>query len=262
MNQKVKWNAKLTTENFNAVTYSRAAFKRLYTDEKWLPSEASLILDYGTDIVSKKVLELGAGSGRIASVLEHRTSEYYATDINPDMISTLREVHPLVNARVADARNLENFKDSEYDTVIFSFCGIDCLPFRDRPLALSEVNRVLKQGGAFIHSTHNVTFARSASHNPKFKNYMNSLIEYCLRKWNRWKLLRHEYYSQDYAVVNDRALHNGLLNVYIKPELHFSQLKSAGFYIEAMYERSGRKIPGDAIPTDQWFYIVARKFEG
>lgn len=262
MNQKVKKNTKLVLEEFNTETYSRAAIKRLYTNEKWLSSEASLILDYGTDIVSKKVLELGAGSGRIASVLEHRASEYCATDINPDMILTLRDVHPRVNAIVADARNLDSFRESDFDTVIFSFCGLDCLPFRDRPLALSEINRVLKPGDAFIHSTHNVTFARSASHNPKFKNYFNSLKEFCLRKWNRWKLVRYEYYSQDYAVVNDRALHNGLLNVYIKPELHFSQLKNAGFLIEAMYERSGRKIPKDVIPKDQWFYIVARKFEG
>jgi ubiquinone/menaquinone biosynthesis C-methylase UbiE len=256
---KLEKNTKSIFEQFNARTYSRAAIKRLYTNEKWLPSEASLILDYGTDLVSKRVLELGAGSGRIASVLKHRTSEYYATDINPDMISTLRDVHPGVKASVADARKLDNFRDSDYDTVIFSFCGIDCLPFRDRPLALSEINRVLKPGGAFIHSTHNVTFARSASHNPKLRNYLNSLIEFCLRKYNRWKLARHEYYSQDYAVVNDRALHNGLLNVYVKPELHFAQLKTAGFVIEAMYDRSGRKIPKDVIPTDQWFYLVARK---
>ena len=98
-------------DEFNTFTYSKAAIKRLYVDEKWLPAEASLLLDYGSDIVSKKVLELGAGSGRIASVLKHRAAYYCATDINPDMISTLNDVHPSVKAMVVDARQLDVFSD-------------------------------------------------------------------------------------------------------------------------------------------------------
>ena len=170
MPEKLSENIQSQAEQFNAKTYSRAAVMRLYTNEKWLPAEASVLLDYGYDIVSKKVLELGAGSGRITSVLKHRASEYCATDINPDMILILRDVHPGIKAMVADARRLDRFQEGEYDTVIFSFNGIDCLPFHERPVALSEIYRALTPGGAFIHSTHNVAHARSASHHPRLRS--------------------------------------------------------------------------------------------
>lgn len=259
MPDKFRKNIQSQVEQINATTYSRAAVRGLYTNEKWLPAEASVLLDYGSDIVSKKVLEIGAGSGRIASVLRHRAAEYCATDINPDMVSTLCEVHPGVKAIVADARALDGFQEGGYDTVIFSFNGIDCLPFHDRTAALSEICRVLTPGGAFIHSTHNIAHARSASHNPKLRGSGNSLIEYFLRKLNRWKLVRFEYYSDEYAVVNDRALQNGLLNVYLKTEIHIAQLEGAGFSIDAIYDRSGRKLQSSIHLTDQWHYFVARK---
>ncbi|MCE1168573.1 MAG: class I SAM-dependent methyltransferase [Sphingobacteriia bacterium] len=252
-------NLQSKVAHLNEKTYCHAAAKRLYTQQKWLPAEASILLDYSSDIVSKKVLELGAGSGRIASVLKHRAADYCATDINYNMITTLREVHPDVKAMVADARTLEGFNDCEYDTIIFSFNGIDCLPFHERPVALSSIYRVLTSGGAFIHSTHNVFHARSASYHPKLFNSEGSFADFCLRKWNRWKIARYEYYSPEYAIVNDRSLQNGLLNVYVRPEIHIAQLTDAGFSIDAIYERSGYKLERGNLPTDQWFYVVARK---
>mgnify|MGYP000923712581 CR=1 FL=1 len=248
-----------TIEQINRRTYSYAAIMRLYTDEKWLPSEASVLLDYGGEIVSKRVLELGAGSGRIASVLQNRAAYYCATDINPDMISTLCAVHLNINAKVADARYLGEFQDGSFDTVIFSFNGIDCLPFQDRPKALSEIYRVLSVGGIFIHSTHNVAHAHLASNAPSLFNSGNSIVESLHRKWNRFRLSRFEFFSPEYAIVNDRALNHGLLNVYIKPDIHFAQMSEVGFSIEAVYERDGRKLQNWSQITDQWYYVVGRK---
>ena len=249
---------KLKMEQINSTTYSFAAIKQLYTNQKWLPVEASLLLDFADDIKSKKVLELGAGSGRIASMLIERTSEYFATDINHHMVSTLREVHPGVKSAVIDARDMSDFPDDRFDTVIFSFNGLDCLPFAERSKALSEIFRIIKPGGAFIHSTHNVSHAELATHKPTFASSNNSIVEYSIRLWNRLKLSRYEYFSSEYAIVNDRALKNGLLNVYVNPEIHFDQLKKNGFSIDAVYERNGRRLKNNERPTDQWFYIVAR----
>lgn len=243
----------------NMNTYTRAAVLQLYTDEKWLPSEASLLMDYYADIVSKRVLELGAGSGRLASVLYHRSNEYIATDINADMIATLSRVHPAVKAFVADARNLEQIADETVDTVIFSFNGLDSLNFEDRPLVLSEAYRVLVPGGAFIHSTHNLKFARSASYRPLLSTLISHPFEFFRRWTNRYRLVQLEYYSSQFALINDRSLQNGLLNVYISDEVHMTQLATAGFEVIATYDRRGRRYEGNLAPDDQWYCVVARK---
>lgn len=243
----------------NAKTYSRAARRHLYTEQKWLPAEASLLMDFGSEIVGRRVLEIGAGSGRIASVLQERAAEYYATDVNPEMVEELRRVHPHIAANVADACDLSTIADSRFDTVIFSFNGLDSINFDDRRLALSEIFRVLTGSGAFIHSTHHVRFARSASHKPPLRRGVSAPSEFLRRTWNRFWLQKLEYYSNEYAVVNDRALHNGLLNLYVDPVLHFAHLEAAGFLIEAVYERSGRRLPSGSMPNDQWYYVVARK---
>lgn len=246
-------------DEINGRTYSRAARKMLYAKEYWLPPEASLLLDFGQDILGRKVLELGAGSGRLSGVLHLRAAEYIATDVNRQMISALHLIHPQVKALVADARNLISFPDGYFNTVIFSFNGIDSLSFEERPKALWEIFRVLASGGAFIHSTHNLKYALDASHRPSSTDARVSLTGYLRRLWNRRRLARLEVFSSRYAVVNDRALENGLLNVYVSPQEHFSHLSTVGFLVDAIYNRLGCRLPENEWPDDQWYYLVARK---
>jgi ubiquinone/menaquinone biosynthesis C-methylase UbiE len=213
-------------------------------------------------IVGKRVLELGAGWGRLSAVLSLHAERFVATDINDEMLAALRVTCPDVVVDRADARNLENVNDSEFDVVIFGFNGIDSIPYDDRELVISEVGRVLIAGGIFIHSTHNLAHARAASHAPITWWNLASVRSLARRFLNRRRLKKLESVSAMYALVNDKSLENGLLNVYIDPAVHHEHLQRAGFEVIDVIERSGISISTDRTPRDQWYYLVARKSGG
>jgi phosphatidylethanolamine/phosphatidyl-N-methylethanolamine N-methyltransferase len=91
------------------------------------------------------VLEVGAGHGQHLKYVKHDFSEYHETDYRvsnlPDR-SSIKE-KKVIQCR-ADATNLEDFKDDQFDRVI-STCLIVHL---EKPeIALQEWRRVTKHGG-------------------------------------------------------------------------------------------------------------------
>ena len=50
---------------------------------------------------------------------------------------------------------MNEFKDEEFDYIIFSFNGLDSINHEDRLKGLREIYRVLKQDCLFVFSSHN-----------------------------------------------------------------------------------------------------------
>ena len=50
------------------------------------------------------------------------------------------------------------FEDSSFDFILFSFNGIDYMNHDERIRTLREIRRILKTGGYFCFSTHNLNF--------------------------------------------------------------------------------------------------------
>ncbi|MGH9552457.1 MAG: class I SAM-dependent methyltransferase [Terriglobales bacterium] len=102
------------------------------------------------------VLDLGCGTGRTSVGLASRGYTTVAVDISAAMIARARARHPELEFRQMDATRLK-FPDMSFDAVLFSFNGIDCIyPESGRIACLKEVFRVLRPGGTFVFSTHNI----------------------------------------------------------------------------------------------------------
>lgn len=103
-----------------------------------------------------RVLDLGVGTGRTTPFLSERASRYVGLDYSSGMLERCRETFPDLEFVRADASDLSQFSGGEFDVVVFSFNGIDCLhPDATRLRCLSEVHRVLADDGRAIFSEHN-----------------------------------------------------------------------------------------------------------
>lgn len=108
---------------------------------------------------SDRILDLGCGTGRTTFPLSQLGYEsIIGVDITPEMIIEAQALNKYFDThldfRVGDALDLE-FEDSYFDSVIFSFNGLMSIPGEaNRKKALIEINRVIKETGIFIFTTH------------------------------------------------------------------------------------------------------------
>jgi ubiquinone/menaquinone biosynthesis C-methylase UbiE len=99
-----------------------------------------------------RVLDLACGTGVVARVAAERlgTETVEAADANPGMIEVACSIEssPAISWRQASAEALP-FGDAAFDAVL---CQMGLQFFSDKPLALSEVRRVLRARGRFVAS--------------------------------------------------------------------------------------------------------------
>lgn len=175
-----------------------------------------------------RLLDLGCGAGRTSGDLAKAGYLVTAIDLSQPLIEHARQRYPEVDFQVMNAVEMA-FPDETFDAAFFSNNGIDCVfPLTDRLRCLAEVWRVLKPGGVFIISTHNLIghfFADAPYHDPKNANRLLASQ-------------RQNQYLFDWYALYDA--HGG-------PQLLFSappsttqaQLENTGFEILDIRGRSG-----------------------
>jgi len=116
--------------------------------------EIDLVLS-GLDVQNKKVLDFGSGLGGISFHLALNYNAHVSgVEINPDMIAIAQKNTPLplkdkVSFVISPNGKTLPFADETFD-VVFSKGVIVHLTPEQREIALRELYRVLKKGGAFL----------------------------------------------------------------------------------------------------------------
>jgi len=125
------------------------------------------------------------------------------------------------------------FKDNEFDIIMFSTQGIDCCEHDMRMKILKEINRTLKPGGLFIISSHNLL-----SSDPIINKIEN---------------LNYQYFY-DY-------IHDDLLTYCVSPMEFKKQLKNNNFELIEIIDYEGNiiKDPEDVPKTTYWPYYISKK---
>jgi SAM-dependent methyltransferase len=119
-------------------TFDRAA--ELY--DRVRPGFAAEALDWVLPPGARRVLDLGAGTGKLTAALVARGLDVLAIDPAPNMLARLRANLPGVDARVATSE-ATGLPDAEVDAVVVG----SAFHWFARPDAEREMARVLRPGG-------------------------------------------------------------------------------------------------------------------
>jgi len=124
--------------------------------EGWLEEgERVALLRVAPQVRARPILDIGVGLGRTSSLLRLVSDSYVGLDYSPEMVALCSQLHPDVDVRLGDARDLSMFADGSFELVFFSNYGVDAIDASGRRSFLNEANRVLRDGGLLVHNTLN-----------------------------------------------------------------------------------------------------------
>jgi SAM-dependent methyltransferase len=209
------------------------------------------------------ILDIGVGAGRTTGPLLAMFKKYAGIDYSKNMIDAAKSLYPTADLRTMDARRLE-FTD-QFDCVMFSFNGIDCVDYADRESIFRQIANVVRAEGYLIYSTHNL-------HNRRVAGWLKFLVTKELvrplrsfldprklrsivyRLINFWRQSGNQ--SQSFAYVNDHAEEFTLLMTYVDIPQEIKTLERHGFIVVATIGNT-KQIP-EYDEEDSWVYIVAK----
>ncbi len=233
-----------------------------------LPEEQAFLDAHGSEAIDgRSILDIGIGAGRTTRFLLPRAARYIGVDYSPEMIAMASSRFPEATLEVRDARDLSAYQDSEFDTVIFSFNGMDCLSHEGRMAALAEIHRVLKPRGWFVFSAHN----RGRPPASAFSLGNLSISKHPLRMWRNasrylhgiWNWLRSKnlaVQTPEYAMRHDSGNIFEVPMYYIDKPQQAAQFSRLGFEVITIINAKGKTTTVDEPDAGSpWIFFAARK---
>ncbi len=216
------------------------------------------------------ILDVGVGAGRTLPYLRSLSDDYVAVDYLQEMVSLTRLRYPDARIEHADARDLAAFEDGTFALVVFSLNGIDGLAHEDRPRVHAAVKRVLRPGGLFAYSTHNLNHP-TAGRPPWDRTRLPARIR--PRPLLRWAAALprriHSYrglrplceQGAGWAILVGAAYDFGILGHYVTLEEALRELREAGYAPDVeVYSTSGARLQlASDTSGSAWFHLLARK---
>ncbi|MBP7992289.1 MAG: methyltransferase domain-containing protein [Candidatus Magasanikbacteria bacterium] len=98
------------------------------------------------DVMGKKILDVGAGTGRLAIPLQKKGGVVTACDVSAEMLKVLARKNRHIEIVVGEAESLP-FPDNYFDIVTAAFLIVH---LKNPTRFFDEVYRVLKDGGLFL----------------------------------------------------------------------------------------------------------------
>ena len=115
-------------------------------EKYWDSFEQNKLQPYIREAAGKKVLDAGAGTGRLSMKLTKASAEVTALDISPDMLAQLKRKNPAIILVEGDVEAMP-FPDKSFDMV---FSSLTLVHLKRVDQFLDECYRVLKDGGKAV----------------------------------------------------------------------------------------------------------------
>ena len=219
------------------------------------------------------ILDLGVGTGRTIAMLLALSPDYVGIDYTAAMVDACRAAHPSTEVRLGDARDLQDFPTDHFGLVVFSFNGIDAVAHGDRSAIFAEVRRVLRPGGVFWFSTHNLSgpgpkerpwrLPRAIVRHPRWAARTAVRMPRRLVNYRRNSALRDQGDGWEFRVAGAHDF--GIVIHYTSLAAGLAEVQAAGFAPdpEAYDSVTGARVHvGDDTTSAWWYHVVARKTGG
>ena len=238
----------VTAENVSRHVDARSI--ALYSREQGMRLiEKQLIREFAP-AVPGSILDLGCGAGRTTQTLARAGWRAVGLDLSEPLLRVARQRAPEVPYILADAAAL-TFPANCFDAVLFSFNGIDYLhPEPAREQCFREVHNVLKPGGVFIFSSHNLIGAIFSGGYFYLRGYFNALRFLASQAgnpyWRDW-YMTYEEFSGPHVLFS------------APPSRTVDQLVRAGFAVEDVRGANRHRDRRAVLMHEAHVYFVARK---
>lgn len=126
--------------------YARYAHEYDEREKFWDSFEQNKLGPYIAESKGKKVLDAGAGTGRLSLRLQAAGAVVTALDISPDMLKILRQKNPDIALVEGDMEHMP-FDDGSFDMV---FSSLALVHLKEPSQFLDECYRVLKDNGKLV----------------------------------------------------------------------------------------------------------------
>ncbi len=103
-----------------------------------------------SEIVDKKILDVGSGTGVFIKRLLKHTNQVDCLDLSQENLASIKKSHPSVGIIHGNCESLPQIENSMYDRIL---CSGVIEHFRNPKAALGELIRILKPGGVLYITT-------------------------------------------------------------------------------------------------------------
>lgn len=251
--------------------YESADVVRFYEGQSDLQKpEATILEEFKKRLSEMKMLDIGVGAGRTSIHFAFLAKEYLGIDYSNKMITACLKQFPNLSSKISfltsDARTMNRFANGTFDFILFSFNGIDYMSHKERIKTIGEIRRVLRSGGYFCFSTHNLNFQLEKSviclskHPSELATNIFQILRLRLLNSNEaWEAMRKSSRKRAHVMINDGAMNFRLRTYYITPVEQLKQLSELGFAKTKMYSlTSGMEFRNLDNSIDQWIYYLAQ----
>jgi ubiquinone/menaquinone biosynthesis C-methylase UbiE len=226
---------------------------KLYNSAITLHKPEQIILNSLRPSLSKmKMLDIGVGAGRTTIHFAPLAREYVGIDYSANMVDACKKKFSENKKwlfKVVDATNLQVFKDSDFDFVMFSFNGLDyILDHQNRKKAICEIWRVLKPNGIFYFTTHNLNYLWRFCDFKSFSfNEIRRMLLMRIYNWKSWRIIRQRNKNITHLTANNGTHNFGTSNYFISPKYQITALRELGFKEIRVYDLEGKFIEQSSV---------------
>lgn len=143
---KTLYSGKRVVKEYNQRRFRGFGGKYIQANE--VDSNLRLLISYLEPRSSKKILDVGAGRGRLSLSLSRNGYEVYCLDSSSEMVDILKKIFPKRNVYLQSA--FEPIRTSIKFDAITALRFFDHFSVADQKKILSNVNKNLKKGGYIV----------------------------------------------------------------------------------------------------------------